>query len=86
MLRVSEHAVNIALLTRDQPERSQSSKQTNKIGEVDIQSLLNLNSDFNILFNDNELKHIFLVFTPNLQIFKSADFTPVQNDIAAILH
>ena len=46
--------VNMAPLSRDQLEHLQS-KQTNKMAEVDIQSLLNLNSDFNLSFNDNEL-------------------------------
>ena len=47
--------MNIAPFSRDQPERSQPSKQTNKMVEVDIHSLLKINSHFDLLFNDNVL-------------------------------
>ena len=51
MWSVSEYEANITPLSCDQPNaRSRQNKQTNK-----IQSLLNLNSDFNLSFNDNEL-------------------------------
>ena len=46
-------------------------EQANKMGEAGIQLLLNLNSDLTF-------RSMILVFTANLQLFKSADFTPVQ--------
>ena len=46
-------------------------EQANKMGEAGIQLLLNLNSDLTF-------RSMILVFTANLQLFKNADFTPVQ--------
>ena len=52
------------------------------MGEVDIQLLLKLNSDFNLSFNDNKLIQYLSSVYCKLQLSKSADFAYLQKMIS----